>query len=204
MTLADPLFYIFFIANFYTAGQVFFLQFLWTISVEEQFYLFWGLSLRFLHRNLYQIIFILFLINISFTVYAITNGVKYYFNSLTYLFDFGCGGIGAILMFKNAGIIKQFNNFSRAGTFAFYCYLPFHFIFFYILNENTKGIINDVAGLVGRYLLIIYVTLFIIEQLKNRSRIKIFERSRFLILLVRYLTAYIVFMESASQLLIYL
>ena len=64
ITLPAPLYYVFYIANFYTIDHVFFLKFLWTISVEEQFYLLWGFCLRFFHKNLNTIIVILFLISI--------------------------------------------------------------------------------------------------------------------------------------------
>ena len=181
ISLPPPLFYILYIANFYTINHVFFLQFLWTISVEEQFYLLWGISLRYLHNNLNKIIFSLFLVSITFTLYAEFSGIKYYFNTLTYLFDFGSGALAALLIFKNNLITKRFSILSKAGTFIFYCYLPFHFLFFYILNKNSTGIANNLFGLLSRYLFIIYIAFFIIEQMINISRIKIFEKNKFLI-----------------------
>ncbi len=181
MTLPPPFYYVFFIANFYTIDHVFFLRFLWTISVEEQFYLLWGFCLRFFHKNLGRIIAILFLISISFSLYAIINGIKYYFNTLTYLFDFGCGALAALLIFRNSRIINWLRNLSLAGTIAFYIYLPVHFILFYFLNANTKGIAQEIAGLINRYLFIFYLALFIIEQTINISRSKILEKNRFLI-----------------------
>jgi peptidoglycan/LPS O-acetylase OafA/YrhL len=181
LALPAPLYYLFFIANFYTIDHVFFLKLLWTISVEEQFYLLWGFCLRFFHKNLNKIITLLFLISISFTLYAIFNGIKYYFNTLTYLFDFGSGALAALLIFRNKMIIKQICNLSLAGTIIFYSYLPFHFIFFYFLNNNSTGIANELAGLISRYLFILYIALFITEQMINVSRTKVFEKNRFLI-----------------------
>ncbi|MEO6219480.1 MAG: acyltransferase [Ginsengibacter sp.] len=181
ITLPNSLYYIFFIANFYTIDHVFFLRFLWTISVEEQFYIFWGLTLRFLQKKLQFVISLLFLLSISSSIYSITTGSSSYYNTITYLFDFGCGALGAVLIFSNSRIINQIKNLSRTGTYFFYSYLIFHFIIFYFLNANTKGIVNEFAALLNRYLFIFYISLFIIEQMTNNSRTKIFAQSRFLI-----------------------
>lgn len=181
MSLPAAGYYIFFVANFDMAYHVFFLKFLWTISVEEQFYLLWGLCLRFLYKKLDKIIALLFLISISFTVYAIYSGTAYYYNTLTYLFDFGSGALAALLIFKNAGIIKSIRNLSRVGTIILYSYLPFHFIIFYFLDKNSHGTSNELFELLSRYLFIIYLALFIVEQMTNSERAKILEKNRFLI-----------------------
>jgi peptidoglycan/LPS O-acetylase OafA/YrhL len=181
MTLPEPVYYIFFIANFYTINHVFFLRLLWTISVEEQFYLLWGFCLRFFHKHLYKIIFILIFVSVVFSIYSTFTQSASYFNSLTYLFDFGCGALAALLTFKNKFIIACFRNLAGFKTIFYYCYLPFHFIFFYILNKHSAGISNDLVALANRYLFIIYIGLFIIEQMINIRRTKILERSRFLI-----------------------
>ena len=43
ITLPPAYWYLFFISNFYLPDHVFFLRVLWTLSVEEQFYIFWGM-----------------------------------------------------------------------------------------------------------------------------------------------------------------
>ena len=181
MTLPPPFYYIFFLANFYVIDHVFFLRLLWTISVEEQFYLLWGICLRFWYKNLQAIILVFFIVSIAFSLYAILNGVSFYFNTLTYLFDFGSGSLAALFIFRNNKIVNAFRNLSVAGTFAFYCYLPFHFFIFYFLNRNFTGVANDIIELINRYVFIIYISLFITEQMVNISRTRIFEKSRFLI-----------------------
>ena len=181
MTLPEPVYYIFFIANFYTINHVFFLKLLWTISVEEQFYLLWGFCLRFFHTHLSKIIFLLIFVSVAYSVYSTFTQSASYFNSLTYLFDFGCGALAASLIFKNNFIVSWFKKFSELKTIFFYFYLPFHFIFFYILDKNSFGINNDLVALANRYLFIVYIALFIIEQMINILRTKILEKSRFLI-----------------------
>lgn len=182
LTLPNSLYYIFFIANFYTIDHVFFLKFLWTISVEEQFYLFWGLSLRFFHKKLKIIIAILFLLSVTSSIYFIIKGSNSYFSTVTYLFDFACGALASAYIFSENHLIIWLKKLSRTGTYAFYLYLIFHFILFYFLDINTTGVANDFAWLLSRYLFIIYISLFIIEQMINNSRTKIFAKSGFLIL----------------------
>ncbi len=181
MTLPNAWYYIFFIANFYTIEHVFFLKFLWTISVEEQFYLLWGLCLRFFYERLLLISIGLMLLSISFSVYAINAHIESYFNTLTYLFDFACGGIAAILIFRKNKITYCLANLSRSVTLVFYSYLLFHFTLFHFLNNNTTGVTNDLMALINRYLFIIYIAFFIVEQMGNISRTKFFEKNRFLI-----------------------
>lgn len=181
ITLPAPLYYIFFIANFYTADHVFFLKLLWTISVEEQFYLLWGLCLRFFYKYLTLIIILLFVFSISFSLYSIVNGIKYYFNTITYLFDFGSGALGAMLIFKNNFIVRSIRKLNITGTYTLYSYIIFHFIIFYFFNKKTFSVSNDLVNLASRYLFILYIALIIVEQMVNERRTKFFEKNRFLI-----------------------
>ena len=181
ISLPEPVYYLLFVANFYTAAHVFFLQFLWTISVEEQFYLLWGVSLRFLEKNLYAIIGGLLLVSISFSIYAVLNDVKTYFNTLTYLLDFGLGALAAILFFKKSRAVLWLSDLSKTSQVLFYGYLIPHFILFYFLNKYTNGDSNEFVALVNRYIVVIYVSLLITEQVINEKRSRIFEKNRFLI-----------------------
>ncbi len=181
ISLPDPLYYIFFISNFYTLDHIFFLRFLWTISVEEQFYLLWGISLRFFYKKLRLVIGLLFLTSIAFSSCAIIMHWSHYFNTLTYLFDFGIGALAALAVFNNSRLIRWIKNMSRSTTAFFYSYLIFHFIIFYFLDKSTDGLVNNFAALLSRYLFIIYTALFMIEQVINNRRTKTFEQNRFLI-----------------------
>lgn len=181
LSLPNPWYYIFFISNFYVLDHVFFLRFLWTISVEEQFYLLWGISLRFFYKKLPLIIGLLFFISIVFSSYAIIMQKSHYFNTLTYLFDFASGALAAIAIFRNYKFISWLKTMSRVATAFFYAYLVFHFIIFYFLDKNTTSFVNNFAALLSRYLFIIYTALFIVEQVTNNHRTAIFEKNKFLI-----------------------
>lgn len=181
MTLPNPWYYVFFIANFYTLDHVFFLRMLWTISVEEQFYIFWGWCLKSFYKKLRVVIFLLIIASISFSVYAIIGHHSSYFNTLTYLFDFACGASSAVFLFTKNKIVNWLKNLPPLVTILFYGYLIFHFILFYFLNNYFKGITNDFIALICRYVFIIYIALFIMEQIVNTHRTTFFEKNRFLI-----------------------
>jgi peptidoglycan/LPS O-acetylase OafA/YrhL len=66
----------------------------------------------------------------------------------------------------------------KAATFLFYLYLPFHFVLFYIIDENIS---SSFAGLMNRYVFVTYISMLMIEQLVNKSRIKFLEKNKFLI-----------------------
>lgn len=182
MTLPAPLYYIFFIANFYTAPQVYFLQFLWTISVEEQFYLFWGITLKLFMKKLRWIIAILILTSLTFSISFIAEGKPVYFNTLYYLMDFGFGAMAAILFFeKRSRLTSWLSRMKKWQTVGFYLYLPFHFLLFFFFTQITNGIAEDLVLFACRFLFIIYMAILMIEQLTNPSRLRLTGKSRFLI-----------------------
>jgi len=181
MSLPNIWYYLFFISNFYTIDHVFFLRILWSISVEEQYYLLWGACLRFFYKRLILILIFFFAISICFSLYSVYSNTPMYFNTLTYLLDFACGGLAAIIVFNKKKLFYWIHNSSRIGTLIFYSYLPFHFTIFYFMNIHTNGIPNDLMILVSRYLFIIYMALFIVEQMANLHRTTFFEKNRFLI-----------------------
>ncbi len=180
MSLPNVWYYIFFISNFYTIDHIFFLRFLWTISVEEQFYFLWGICLRFFYKKLFYIAIFLIISSISFSVYTAYNHLSSYFNSITYLFDFACGGLAALLILRKSKCTEWLRNLTSTATVIFYSYLIFHFIIFYFLNKITTGFTNDMVALMSRYLIIIYIAILIAEQMINKSRTKILEKSKFL------------------------
>ena len=127
-----------------------------------------------------MVIGLLIVASVSFSVFAIINGIESYFNTITYLFDFAFGGLAAVLIFKNKKI-DWLKNLSGAGCIIFYSYLLLHFTFFYFLDKFVTGTANDFVALISRYLFIIYIALLIAEQMINVSRMKFMEKNRFMV-----------------------
>jgi peptidoglycan/LPS O-acetylase OafA/YrhL len=179
MTLPDPVYYSLFIANYYLPAHVFFLQILWTISVEEQFYLVLGLILRFLYRHLVKIFILLIIISLLFSIYVWAKGINGYFYTPTYFIDFAMGGLGAFLLAKNSPLLRWMQSLKGIGKLTFYCWPFIQILFFFLLQSIYQ---HDLLDLLNRYLFIAYITLLLIEQLHNPGRSRMLEKNRFLIL----------------------
>ena len=113
--------YIFLLSNF-TSADMIPLGPLWSIGVEEQFYLFWPLLLnksKNIFRSLLAIIVIYLVIKIAFRY--LENGPIY---SFIYLTTFDCmaiGGIMANLVFQKSPVLKYFfNPFLQVAVWLFF------------------------------------------------------------------------------------
>ncbi len=84
----------------------------WSVSIEEQFYLFWPL-LFFLRRQLWVYGILLVIIgSILFRIMNNDDGVVLYFHTFSVLLDLGIGGLMALLIKSNIKIRSLFENSS--------------------------------------------------------------------------------------------
>src|SRR5882757_142964 len=162
ITLPPAYYYLYFISNFYLEGHVFFLRFLWTLSVEEQFYLLWGISLFLFQRQIKACVYILAGVSIAYTIYAVSNNVNYYYNTLTYLFDFAVGILAAVLLHKESRVVSFFRTLSKRNNFLFLLLLPVIFIAVFLITFFSTDSLIPWLDILVRYLFIIYTGLFII------------------------------------------
>lgn len=182
MTLPDPSYYIFFVANFYHLPHVFFLSFLWTISVEEQFYFIWGFALKFLWRYLKWVAAGFVIISISFGIIRVTGQKSFYTNTLFYLYNFGLGALSAIIFSGEiSNIKKRFSRMNRSRTLIFYSLLPVQLLVFFLLSHYSSGVSADLIDLLARYVFVFYIALLLLEQTSNPSRWKFLENNRWAI-----------------------
>lgn len=181
VTLPPAYYYLLFIANFYQEGHVYFLQFLWTLSVEEQFYLLWGICLLVFQKRLMTCVVVLTALSLCYTAYAMLNNVQHYFNTLTYLFDFAIGIQAAVLMHRKNRVVRFFKNMSKRHNLLFFLSLPFMFIIIFSLINLAPGALTPWFDLLGRYLFIIFTGLLIIEQMVNENSLLKLKSQRFLI-----------------------
>ena len=114
-----------FLSNFDSQDHIFALKFLWSISVEEQFYiLFIGLS-YFFKRNIYLPVTALILLSFGSPFVTQMTGISNYHNPLTYFADFGIGMLAAKVYFDRSQLLKNFNLLLLtifAGTMALVCF----------------------------------------------------------------------------------
>jgi peptidoglycan/LPS O-acetylase OafA/YrhL len=102
-------------------------------------------------------------------------------NTITYFFDFASGGLAALALFRRTRITKWLSGLSQRQTILFYSYIPIHFIVLFFLSKGHDGTGYNMIDLTGRWIFIIYFSIFIIEQMINERRTRFFERNRFLI-----------------------
>lgn len=95
-------FYYLFLSNFDHSDHVFALRFLWSISVEEQFYILFLVLSVFFKRYFYFPVIGLFIIYLSYTSWASLNHWNTYYNSITYFVDFAAGMVLAKLYFNKS------------------------------------------------------------------------------------------------------
>ncbi len=179
MTMPDPFYYYFFVANFYHAEHVFFLQILWTISVEEQFYVFLGFMMRFFFNYLRIIFTLLIISSLAFSVYTILAGAGSYFHTLTYCVDFAMGGLAALMYTSRSALVIWTEKLSGAKLAMFYSWPVIQLTIFFFIQQFAETPFLD---LLNRFLFIVYLSLLLVEQLGNERRTRALERSRFLIL----------------------
>ena len=99
----NKLTYIFFLSNFDHSDHIFPLKFLWSISIEEQFYLlFIGLSF-FFKKHFYVSIGILLFFYLGFRIYSWRNQLDYFdtwMNPACYFIHYAAGMVAARLYFE--------------------------------------------------------------------------------------------------------
>ena len=181
VTLPPASYYLFFFSNFYLEGHVYFLRFLWTLSVEEQFYLLWGICLLLFQKQIALLVAIFIVVSAGYTIYAIDNNIFHDFNTLTYLFDFAIGILAAYLLHKKGRVALFFENMSMRGSTLFVCLLPAIFIIIFLISDNAPHSYAGWLDLLLRYLFVIFIGIFIMEQMANTHTAVRLGMQRFLV-----------------------
>lgn len=157
-----------FIINFYVIDNgtnfLFFLAFLWSISIEEQFYIVWSIVMKYLKINLLWLSILLVIISLVFRTYYINESLQLYFNTISALGNFGIGGIAAYITFYKTPLFKRLIGIKKNQTILLYLVLILSIIFFNQLN-NYK-----LFTIFSRLYFSVLFALFIIEQSQGQHR----------------------------------
>lgn len=96
--------FLFFTLNFYMMNHglnfLFFLTFFWSVSIEEQFYVFWALVLKFISKFDVVISVLLIITSLIFRAINIHEDNRLVFHTLSSLANFGLGNLLCIAFFK--------------------------------------------------------------------------------------------------------
>ena len=154
---------------------LFFMVFMWSISVEEQFYVFWAIIIKWFNKYLLAISFLIILISLLFRVYFINDSLSLNFHTVSALGNFGIGALTAILAFKYPHFIAKLQSLTRNTILFVYLIIFSFFILMPSLIENNFFIITQ------RVLFSIFFSFIILEQsycdksIVKVSRIKYFN-----------------------------
>ena len=99
---------------------LFFMVFMWSISIEEQFYIFWALVLKWFQNHLLKISLLIILISLIFRIYFIDDSLNLNFHTVSALGNFGVGALAAIAAFRNSFLITKIRDFSKTQIVIIY------------------------------------------------------------------------------------
>lgn len=167
-----------FTLNFYMADNgisfLFFLTFLWSISVEEQFYLFWPFLFQLFNRRILPLCVLLLMISILYRWYNINDSHKIYLNTVSVLGNFSIGAIIAYLAYFKS---KIFNFITRIGlSFKIFIYI----LFFVFLASYHKLLEFDYFIIFERLIISLFFSFIIIEQSFSENKLIDFGKSSFI------------------------
>jgi len=136
----------------------------WSVSIEEQFYLFWPLIFTFLSRKHWMKAIVLVIAgSLTFRIFHSTDKLTLYFHTFSVLVDLGIGGLFALIV-KNNSAVRAF--FEKTGS-------KLHLLFFglaFLLLYFEEAIFNhEYIGSSSRFFISTCFALIITSQALSKS-----------------------------------
>ena len=132
--------------------------FLWSISVEEQFYILWSIVLKWFQKYLFMISILLVIVSLVFRYYFLNDSLNLNFNTISTLGNFGTGAIIAIAAFKKNKLFKLVKNLSKTKIISIYLFMILVYLIMPLLMEFDFFII------IQRLLFSVFFSFIILEQ----------------------------------------
>lgn len=131
---AEPLWFVTFLGNFYLIGHGFshspILSVLWSVSVEEQFYLVWPMILMAFGWRLKWLFPLLIAVFLAATWYYYGSGVNLFFHTLFLLADIAVGAAFAFVSFKRGPIFKRLVDLKTSHIAVLYVVFALSLLFY--------------------------------------------------------------------------
>ena len=154
---------------------LFFMVFMWSISVEEQFYIFWALVLKWFQNHLLKISLLIILISLIFRIYFIDDSLNLNFHTLSALGNFGVGALAAIAAFNNSFLITKIRDFSKIQIVIIYLLSLTIFIAIPSLQNHNLFIVIQRVLFSFVFAFIILEQTYCQQSIFKLSRIKYFN-----------------------------
>jgi peptidoglycan/LPS O-acetylase OafA/YrhL len=127
-------YFVTFTLNFYIIENgkdfLFFLVFFWSVSVEEQFYIFWSLCLKFFNKYLPHISLLMIITSVVFRYIYIKEDNYLVFHTISSLSNFACGALLAFYCFYNNTFQVKISAIPKSVITAFYIFFCICLIFY--------------------------------------------------------------------------
>jgi peptidoglycan/LPS O-acetylase OafA/YrhL len=160
---------LFFLVNFYIISHgsefLFFIAFLWSISVEEQFYIIWSFFMKFIHKYFSLFCFILVIVSLIFRFYYLQDSAMLYFHTVSALGNFGIGGLIAVGMFEKNKVIDRISNIPKLGVALIYLLMFLTVAFYHELMTY------DLFRIFERIIYSLFFAFFILDQTIGKNRL---------------------------------
>lgn len=154
---------------------LFFMVFMWSISVEEQFYIFWALVLKWFQNHLLKISLLIILISLIFRIYFIDDSLNLNFHTISALGNFGVGALAAIAAFNNSFLITKIRDFSKTQIVIIYSLSLTIFISIPSLQNHNLFIVIQRVLFSFVFAFIILEQTYCQQSIFKLSRIKYFN-----------------------------
>lgn len=136
-----------FTLNYYCIYQgtdfLFFLVFFWTIAVEEQFYIGWGLIMKFFSKYVSWIVPLLILVSVLFRWWMRDDSAQLSFNTLNYMGDFAIGILLADAVIKKNELYENLVKLSRSNLLLVYLLLIVLLVFYHPAFDSGWSLIME-------------------------------------------------------------
>ena len=154
---------------------LFFMVFMWSISVEEQFYIFWALVLKWFQNHLLKISLLIILISLLFRIYFIDDSLNLNFHTLSALGNFGVGALAAIAAFRNSFLVTKIRDFSKTQLVIIYSLSLTTFIAMPLLQNYDLFIVIQRVLFSFIFAFIILEQTYCQQSIFKLSRVKYFN-----------------------------
>lgn len=172
---ADPVYYLFFLNNFdfiKNRPDSSVLGVLWSVAVEEQFYLFWPLILAFLSTRFIPFVFVIIIIQSVVFRFLNFDALIMEYHTLSCINDMAIGGLGAYAVFTSPALIKWIQNLHKNWIILSYCILLF------VLLTRSELLQATAVSAAFERVLVAFLFLFIILE-QNYANHSLFKLSDF-------------------------
>lgn len=145
--LPNPVYFFTFTLNFYLSHNgnnfLFFLVFLWTVAIEEQFYVIQGIIIKYFKKYFVYIWSFMLICSLAFRSYYINNNNFMVYHSISVAGNFAVGALLAYGMYYNKIYYRLIINATKFNAMVVYILLFLNLIFHTVIYQNNVSTVFE-------------------------------------------------------------